>query len=190
MGCRSSVHGARLPLLASERLSSVFSDLPKRKTAAVAVSVYGDIILGTALKQLVNLMAKNGFNVVGAGAFIGEHSMRKYTGAEAGETEGRPDEADLAVAKEFGALVRQKGLNGSDISSIKDIQSAKVPFKFKFVRTIGPRARKRFLGPIEVDANKCSKCSACVKVCPVGCNPYLTISSFGSTEVEIDGSVN
>jgi len=162
----SPVYVARLPLLASERLSSVFSDLPKRKMPAVAVSVYGDVVLGTGLKQLVNLMAKTGFNVVGAGAFIGEHSNKKYMGAGAGETEGRPDEADLVVAKEFGASVRQKWLNGSDISSIKDIQSAKVPFKFKFY---DEKSFRRFLGPIEVDANKCSKCNVCVNVCPVGC---------------------
>ncbi len=39
--------------------------------------MYGDVVLGIGLKELVNLMAKNGFDVVGAGAFIGEHYSKK-----------------------------------------------------------------------------------------------------------------
>lgn len=173
----SPVYGGRLPLLASERLSLAFSSLPKRKTPAVAVSTYGDVILGIGLKQLVNLMAKNGFNLVGAGAFIGEHSLKKYRFATAGQTAGRPDEEDLAVAKEFGASVRLKGLNGSDISSMKSMQSAKLPFKFKLANE---KSSKRFRGPIEVDASKCSKCKACVEVCPVGCIDNQTFLKIAS----------
>ena len=172
----SPVYVSRLPLLARERISSALTDLKKKPL--VAVSVYGDVALGIGLKQLVNLVAEKGFKVVGAGAFIGEHFFKRYRSAGWGEeTKGRPDDADLQIAKEFGTAVRQKGLKGSDISSNQNIQSAKLSFMGRFSDENG---LKRFLGPLQVDASKCSNCQACVEACPAGCLDGQTIQTLNS----------
>ncbi len=174
----SPVYASRLPLIANKRLSDALGGLTN-KTSAVAVSVYGDVEVGIALKQLVNLISEKGFKVIGAGEFIGEHFFKEYHGMDAKSTIGRPDERDLAVAKEFGLAVRQKGLSGSDISSLESIQSAKIPFKLKFTKE---KRVLNLLGTSAAESDKCTKCQACVNACPMGCIDNETLMSVNSLE--------
>lgn len=63
--------------------------------AAIPVVVYGNRHYDDALIELRDLLQSNGFRTPAAGAFIGQHSFSNRIAP------GRPDSADIAVAKEF-----------------------------------------------------------------------------------------
>ena len=159
------VYSMRLPAIARERISKAL-DKNGKKTPAVAVSVYGNVGMGIGLKQLVNLLSEKGYKVIGAGGFIGEHTLSKTHGGDTPYSVGRPNDADMAVAKEFAAAVLKKGINGSDISSMEAIQAPKLS---GMLARSDERGIKSFMGPFELDQNKCNKCKICVKTCPVNC---------------------
>lgn len=159
------VYSMRLPAIARERISKALDNNGK-KTPAVAISVYGNVGVGVGLKQLVNLLSEKGCKVIGAGAFIGEHTLTKTHGGDTPYSVGRPNDDDLAVAKEFAAAVLKKGLNGSDISSMDAIQAPKLS---GMLARSDERGIKSFMGPFEIDQKKCNKCQICAKSCPVNC---------------------
>jgi Pyruvate/2-oxoacid:ferredoxin oxidoreductase delta subunit/flavodoxin len=165
------VYASRMPLLARERITQVIDLVPK-KTPAIAIAVYGNVDAGAGLKQLVDLLSEKGLNVIGAGEFVGQHYFKEFHGLKAEGTEGRPNKEDLAVAAELGTTVLKKGLDRSSILSIAAIRSKKVPFRLKFS---GEKRVLGLLGPSTVDSGKCTKCQACVKVCPVGCIDAQTL---------------
>jgi hypothetical protein len=70
-----------------------------------------------ALKQLVELFSLKGLKVVGAGEFIGQHWFKKFHGLDPKGTVGRPNEDDLAAARELGISTLKKGLDSPTISS-------------------------------------------------------------------------
>ncbi len=170
------VYASRMPSLAQERISLTLKSIPKKKPIIV-IAVYGNVDAGVALKQLVDLLYEKGLNVIGAGEFIGQHWFKKFHGIPPQGTLDRPNEADLAVARELGLAILAKGLSSQGISSMKQIQSAKISYKFKFT---GEERVLGLLGPSTVDPNKCIKCQACVRACPVGCINARTLTSNGS----------
>lgn len=158
------VYASRMPALASERIAQALDGIPKN-TPAIAVSVYGNVDAGVALKQLVDLLSQKGLNVIGAGEFIGKHWFKKFHGLEPKGTLGRPNEDDLAVARKLGVSILKKGFDSPSISSISAIQSARVPCRLRFT---GEQRVLGLLGSSTVDQSKCTKCQACVKACPIG----------------------
>ena len=64
------VYGGRVPALAAQRLAH----LRGNGTPAVAVVVYGNRAYEDALLELQQLLTAQGFEVMAAAAFIGEHS--------------------------------------------------------------------------------------------------------------------
>jgi Pyruvate/2-oxoacid:ferredoxin oxidoreductase delta subunit/flavodoxin len=167
------VYASRMPLEAYKRITHALDSLPK-KIPAIAVSVYGNVDSGVALKQLVELLTQRGLNVVGAGEFIGQHWFKKFHGLDPAGTLGRPNEEDLAVARQLGVSVLKKGLDSSSMGSMDEIESAKVPFKLRFT---GEERVLGLLGPSTVDLSKCTKCQACVKACPMSCIDPQTLTS-------------
>ena len=89
---------------------------------------------------------RTGFNVVAAGAFIGEHSLTART--------GRPDSADIAVAQRFGA---------PDGSAPCGAQRAPTIEGNRPYQELASGADVR---PITTDA--CTNCGVCVACCPLG----------------------
>ncbi len=170
------VYASRMPVLASERIALALDGVPK-KTSAIAVSVYGNVDAGVALKQLVELLSQKGLNVIGAGEFIGQHWFKRFHGLDPKGTLGRPNEDDMVVARELGISVLKKGLDSSSISSIDAIISAKVPFRLRFT---GEQRVLGLLGCSSADLRKCTKCQACVKACPMGAIDAQTLMSDSS----------
>jgi Pyruvate/2-oxoacid:ferredoxin oxidoreductase delta subunit/flavodoxin len=167
------VYASRVPAVAYRRMSLVLDNVPK-KTPAVAVAVYGNVDAGIALKQLVDLLSGKGLAVIGAGEFIGQHWFKTFHGMDPKGAVDRPDAEDLAVARELGAAVLEKGLDSEDISAVDAIQSARLALKFKFT---GEKRVLGLLGASTVDPSKCTKCQACVKACPMDCIDPQTLMS-------------
>jgi len=138
------VYGGRIPNIILPTLDNVHG----KGTLAVIAGVYGNRAYEDALVEAQDILEKNGFKVIAAGAFIGEHSYSSKVAAE------RPDDDDLRVAVDFASAISLK-LESGDLS-VPEIPGNRpykdgmpnMPFK-----------------PETSDA--CTKCGACVTVCPM-----------------------
>jgi flavodoxin len=98
------VYAGRLPIEAVRRLRR----LKAGEAPAIVVVVYGNRAYEDALLELKDLAGEQGSRPLAAGAFIGEHS---YSTSGRPIAHGRPDEADLNQAGEFGKRAFQKLTN-------------------------------------------------------------------------------
>lgn len=145
------IYSGRLPGIAVERFKTVQGNGAK----AVAIAVYGNAKADDALLELTNLCVEQGFKVVAAATFIGEHSftMKQFPIAA-----GRPDAADLKKAAEFAALVQKKLDAGG-------------PFATPAVPGSTPYAKQTMAlpGVAATGSNgNCIKCGLCETFCPTG----------------------
>ena len=95
------VYGGHVAPLALDRLGSIRGT----NTPAALVVVYGNRAYEKSLMELDFWAVGNGFKVIAGGTFIGEHSFssEKYPVAA-----GRPNEADLQLAVDFGKKIAAK----------------------------------------------------------------------------------
>ena len=143
------VYGSFIPHICAERVST----LEGNHTPAVIAAVYGNRHYDDALVQMRDLLEKQGFIVIAAGAFLAEHSIFTTVAA------GRPDEDDRAAMKEFAGRCRDL-LAQRELWEDKKIQ---VPGKTAY----DPSAFKGV--PFHPDGDeKCVGCGKCVQVCPQG----------------------
>lgn len=165
------VFGGRAPTVALERLTA----LRGNGAFAAAVAVYGNRAFEDALLELKDALEKAGFQVVGAAAFVAQHSMAPAVAA------GRPNAADLAAAQTFGARLRQKleqcetpaPLAVPGNHPYRDYPG--VPFKPAAGRACSlcglcaaecPVKAIPAAQPNKTDNEKCISCMHCVAVCP------------------------
>ncbi|MBN2686266.1 MAG: 4Fe-4S dicluster domain-containing protein [Pontiellaceae bacterium] len=140
------VYAGRLPAPAVKRFASISGN----NTPVLAVVVYGNRAYDDALLELCDLCVAQGFRVVGAAAFIGEHSfsMEDFPIAAA-----RPDASDLQKAEALGRLLA--GVNKTlDLNTIPGNRPYKDP-----MTPVGAAASSH--------AAACQRCGACVAACPV-----------------------
>jgi ferredoxin len=175
------VHGGRLPLLARDyRLK-----LPSGRRPAACVVVYGNRAYDDALLELFDLCQAKGYDVVGAAAFVGEHSYSRVMGQE------RPDPADEEKARRFGLAVRQTLLGDGRLTERQLLGKAgrrpyrDYPKKLGFAPSTNRRCAKcltcvrncpagAFVNgdPKSIDLDKCILCAACIKLCPEGAKSF------------------
>ncbi|WP_028975281.1 flavodoxin domain-containing protein [Spirochaeta cellobiosiphila] len=152
------VYAGRLPTDFVDRLKSVKLD----HCLCVLVVVYGNRAFDDALLELKDMVALKGGHIIGASAFIGEHSLSDDAHPIA---PGRPDIQDLNIAREFG-----KKIKNSPIDKIADIV---VPGNRPY-RELNPKNEVVII----TDESKCTHCHDCINVCPVGAipkdNPLIT----------------
>lgn len=143
------VYAGRVPELCLQRLQAITS----KGVPAVLVALYGNREFEDALVELRDLTVAQGFNVIAAGAFIGEHS---YSTPARPIAAGRPNTEDLKLAVKLGEQVAEKiGRNAFDSPEI----DGNVPYK--------ERVQIGGVAP-ETDSEKCSLCGECATVCPAG----------------------
>ncbi|MCM1449776.1 MAG: 4Fe-4S binding protein [Clostridiales bacterium] len=151
------VYGGRVPTVVAD----VLSHLKGNGAAALALVVYGNRDYDDALLELTDVLTDRDFHVVGAGAFIGQHSIFPKVGAS------RPDFSDEQCLIRFG----KECMNAIS----KDHCASEVPY------IKGKKPYKQLAGIVLAPVAKeqdCVKCGACVRKCPVGAisseTPWIT----------------
>lgn len=139
------VYGGRLPRLARER----FANIKGSGASAVAVVVYGNRDMGDSLLELCELCAAQGFNVIGAAAFVGEHS---FSSSEFPIAAGRPDDSDIQKAEQFGTQLIRASL---------PLELDKIPGQHPYKPEMQPVGTAA-----ESDPSLCTQCGQCVAHCP------------------------
>lgn len=160
------VYAGRVAPLALERLGR----LRGSSSPAVVLAVYGNRDYEDALVELRDAVSRLGFTPLAAGAFVGEHS---YSRPGMPIAEGRPDDADLEVARRFGKRALEK------LVSVQGLQEVR-PFPVKGhvpYREAGPSTPA---APV-VDEALCAACGECVEVCPTGA---VTVDAAGKVQTD------
>ncbi len=141
------VYAGRVPEVCLQRLHG----LSAVNVPAVIVVLYGNREFEDALVELRDVVTQKGFQVIAAGAFIGEHS---YSTPQQPIAANRPDQADLQQAFAFGEAIAQRLRDGNP--ALPAIPG-NLPYK-----------ERPPLGGIapETDPERCSLCGACAKACP------------------------
>lgn len=147
------VYGGRVPDTAVKRLQKFVG----KESPVVPVVVYGNRDYEDALLELSDLLVQQGFTLLAAAAFVGEHS---FSCSQYPVAAGRPDQKDHDDTFLFGQHVLEKL---EAYPSLEALPSLKVkgnrPYKEK--KAAAPSA------PL-VDASRCNLCGHCVDICPVG----------------------
>lgn len=141
------VYAGRIPQYALQSLAKVTG----QKTPVIAVVVYGNRHYDDALLELKITLEGNGFVVLGAAAFIAQHSIFPAVAA------GRPDAADKQSITEFSQKCLQKLASFNDIEQMQRVQvPGNTPYK-----EVQPSALKK----PSID-DSCTLCGACADICP------------------------
>lgn len=161
------VYAGRIPNLLLKYLTSVKGN----DALAVPIVLFGNRNYDDALIELRDILEKNNFHTIGAGAFIGEHSFSSIL------AKNRPDDKDILIAESFGEKISEKLLNLIS------------PPEFPIKVTGNPYPYKGYYQPHNKDNNlidmkkvkpltaaNCTDCKICVTVCPMGSIEYEDVS--------------
>lgn len=154
------VYAGRLPNL----LLPYLNTLQGGGATAIPLVLFGNRAYDDGLLELGLLLEKQGFHLLAAAAFVGEHAFSDLLGA------GRPDRRDLRAIRRFAADAAEKIKGGAPRRSIWALLGEE-PRDLKPYYT--PRDRAGH--PINIlkvkpqlDPAKCIDCGRCVTLCPMG----------------------
>ncbi len=161
------VYAGRIPAEAERR----FRRLKSKGSPAIIVVVYGNREFEDALLELSDIAVVTGFKPVGGGTFIGEHSFSSSGMPIAG---GRPDNADIERALEFGTAIKKKL---ETIKKAGDLKELRIPGNYPY------KERMDFPPTTPVwNGESCIFCAACVAGCPT---EAITISDVIATDSQM-----
>lgn len=152
------VIAGRVPNLLLKFLESIEGN----KARVVPIVMFGNRSYDDALIELKEILEKDNFIPVGAGAFVGEHSFSKEL------AKGRPDEKDFEIVKILANKVVENIVNKKYLKE-KLFVKGESPYRGYYQ----PRDSKG--NPIDIrkvkpktDMELCNKCGLCVELCPLG----------------------
>lgn len=145
------VYAGRIPGLAIRRLQNFTGD----RTPVIAITVFGNRAYDDALLELCDQCTAQGFSVIGAGAFVGQHS---FSSLEHPVAHDRPDAKDILLAEMFG---RQIGKLLRDMESSESLQSPQIPGRRPYKPGI-----QHSCAAGGTDPELCKQCGQCSAHCP------------------------
>lgn len=131
----------------------------------VPVAVYGNVRVGKALSEMIYLFREQGFRILAAASFIGEHT---FTSNDFKLAENRPDFNDLKIARSFGNKIREKYESSpSEIEMVgqkPDISKLHNEYKARNLVKI-----------IRAHEERCNRCMGCWSICPTEAIDMVTL---------------
>ena len=163
----SPVYAGRLPnKLMPEYKARIFGE----GTPVVGLCVFGNRSPDEALRELVLLLEGNGFQTVGAAAFAGRHAFSDRVGT------GRPDEDDLAQMSRFAARAAEK--LAEEETPLLEIDRSEIGPYYTPLKEDGTPAKFLKAKPF-TRWEKCNRCGACARACPLGSIDKETMEAVG-----------
>ena len=162
------VYGGHVAPLALQRMKNIHG----KDTPAVLVVVYGNRAYEKALMELDAFAIRQGFKVIGAATFVGEHSYHTEQNPIA---QGRPNPEDLIFANDFGKQIAGKirAAETPDKVYPVDVRSIRRPKQslfglLRFLRGVIKMRKSEVPVPKMpvTDESLCIHCGICVKKCP------------------------
>jgi len=170
------VYAGRIPEVLDEFVANLKGD----NTLAIVVAVYGNRHFDDALLEMKDILKDNGFDIIAAAAFIGEHSFSDILAAD------RPDDKDMQFAKMISDKISDKILSIKDGATVEDLKvDGNFPYKergelpplsqettndciscMECVENCPAEAIGEY-NPATIDHDKCIICCSCIKICPV-----------------------
>lgn len=129
-----------------------FRRLQAQDVPAIITVVYGNRDYDDALIELRDEAEKLHFQVIAAGAFIGEHSFSR---PQMPVAEGRPDASDVQTAQRLGE------------AAVAKLAEGKIQGQLKVKGNVPYRAVKEQPAVAPVCTDQCTRCGRCIAVCPV-----------------------
>ena len=170
------VYSGRIPSL----LENTLQNIKGNGNPAIIVSIYGNRNFDDALLEMKDILVGNSFNVIAAGAFIGEHSFSRKIATN------RPDSQDIAAISAFATKCTQKILakQTDDIYIIGNRPYKERPPSLQIApettgfcnncmicfNTCPTQAIQA--NPRLVLKEKCIRCFACIKSCPLSAKHF------------------
>lgn len=163
----SPVYAGRLPnKLMPEYKAKIFG----QGTPAVPICVFGNRSPDEALRELVLLLEGNGFRIAGGAALAARHAFSDKVG------QGRPDDEDRAQMKQFAAGAAAK-LAREDLPLLEMDRSEIGPYYIP-LKQDGTPAKFLKAKPL-THWEKCNRCGACARACPLGSIDRETMDVVG-----------
>lgn len=128
------VYGERIPGF----IRRYMEGLKGKGTNLAVIAVYGNVSSGISLAQFTRITRGNHFNLIGAGAFVGQHSFANPTNQVGW---GRPDRCDLDTARKFGVALALKIYKG-DPQAVK-LPPARLPLFIQYFPENAPHRLKQ-----------------------------------------------
>lgn len=160
------VYAGRVPNVLLKYLNTIAGN----GALAIPVVVYGNRNYDDALVELQDILELNGFKVIAAGAYIGEHSFSRVL------AQNRPDEKDMAIVSDFAGQIYKK-LTGGDAMKAVAVKGNR-PYRPYYM----PRNEND--APVDIRKvtpktnDNCTDCKLCANVCPMGSIDFEDVSKF------------
>ena len=120
---------------------------------------------GQCLEELCGLLRHQGFKILAAANFVGEHS---FAHDEVPLAIGRPDDNDLEIAADFGKKIAEK-INSGLMEITLEGKALEIGENYTRTRENWPENGVRKIACVsEVDEDRCIRCQECVGSCPMG----------------------
>lgn len=160
------VYGGKIAPLLKQRLEGISGN----NAGCIVVAVYGNRAFENAVADLASFMSARGFNVVGAAAFVGEHS---YSTSATPIAPGRPDRQDLADAGRFGKEIAVKMKRGElrpVVAGTLADEPSPAESMVNFRNFVAGYVKMQSETPVkylpQLDKSLCDECGACYDACP------------------------
>ena len=130
-------------------------------TRAVALVTFGNRSFDNSLAELCNLLQKNNFCPISAGAFVATHAFSDRLAP------GRPDERDLADIRQLADRTAEKIRDRMDMSDVVSVDGdAAAPYYIP--KGIDGKPAKFLKARPKTREDRCVQCGICARNCPMG----------------------
>lgn len=160
------VYAGRVPNVLLKYLNSIKGN----GALAVSVVVYGNRNYDDALVELKDILESNGFKVIAAGAFIGEHSFSKIL------AKNRPDEKDMHIVNDFADQIYAKIITKDEIQTVA--VNGNKPYRKYYMPKNKDGVPVDIRKVVPKTNSNCNNCKLCVNICPMDSIDYMDVSKL------------